>query len=199
MLDRIRWTVNSFKSKTKLMNSKMNENLPRKFKRIVAGTWAITLGLAGIVAYQRIWALNAVLFHSFCIFSILSLTGIRFNKVIENKKLAFFSRHSREKWQPTYLWFLYLFTIFCNKCFTTPIYLYNWGKIVKPCLKIYLRLKIETEREYFFTMYFKNKKQHTQRVSSTHPVLGKVRAPWCVLIFFMLAPLAPAVAPVPAP
>ena len=56
------------------------KNIPRKFKRIVAGTWAITLGLASIVAYQLIWALNTILntmlFYSFCIFSILSLTVV---------------------------------------------------------------------------------------------------------------------------
>ena len=106
MLDRIRWIVNSFKSKTKLMNCKMKEHIPRKFKRIVAGTWAITVGLAGIVAYQLIWALNAMLFYSFCIFSILSLIVVEFHfGTIKN---------TRERWQ--------------------PMYWYNWGNIVKPCL-----------------------------------------------------------------
>ena len=62
MLDIIRWIIKSFNWQ-RIKNRKMKKNLSRKFKRIVAGTWAITVGLAGIIAYQLIWTLNTMLFY----------------------------------------------------------------------------------------------------------------------------------------
>ena len=133
----------------------MKENIPRKFKRIVAGSWAINLGVASIVAYQLIWALNTIL-NTILLFLHL-FNFVSDSSCVERKAVLHFRilKSTRERWQ--------------------PIYFYKWDNIVKPCLRYFRVLNFKQRENKLFPYISTTKTAHTTSVSWTLTVQSKGR------------------------